>query len=111
MNLREATNEPEKLSHAESPKAWDEEHDHSHPIISRTIICPFRSRSFVLRFREVAMDIRKEVRELISLNERIQSAVLQGEIITSDEAMLIRQCASELFQVMNKGELFQIRKE
>lgn len=63
------------------------------------------------------MEIRKEVRELISLNERIQSAVLQGEIITSDEAMLIRQCASELFQAvppptshdhvaMNKGELF-----
>jgi hypothetical protein len=41
-------------------------------------------------------NIRKEVRELITINEKIQSALLQGERITDDEAMLIRQCASEL---------------
>jgi len=48
---------------------------------------------------EVNMNnLRKEVRELISINERIQSALLHGDHITDDEATLIRQCASELLE-------------
>ncbi len=48
---------------------------------------------------EVNMNnVRKEVRELISLNEKIQSALLHGDQITDDEAILIRQCASELLE-------------
>lgn len=43
-------------------------------------------------------NVRKEVRELISLNEKIQSALLHGDRITEDEAILIRQCASELLE-------------
>ncbi len=43
-------------------------------------------------------NMRKEVRELISINEKIQSAVLHGDRITDDEATLIRQCASELLE-------------
>jgi len=42
--------------------------------------------------------LRKEVRELISANEKIQSALAQGEAITDDEAALIRHCASELLE-------------
>jgi hypothetical protein len=49
--------------------------------------------------REVNMNnVRKEVRELISLNEKIQSALLHGDHITDDEATLIRQCAGELLE-------------
>jgi hypothetical protein len=49
--------------------------------------------------REVIMNnIRKEVRELITINEKIQSALLHGDHITDDEATLIRQCASELIE-------------
>jgi hypothetical protein len=48
---------------------------------------------------EVNMNnLRKEVRDLISLNEKIQSALLHGDRITDDEAVLIRQCASELLE-------------
>ena len=42
--------------------------------------------------------VRKEVRDLITINEKIQSALLNGDRITDDEAVLIRQCASELLE-------------
>ena len=43
-------------------------------------------------------NVRKEIRDLISLNERIQSALLHGDRVTDDEAALIRQCANELLE-------------
>ena len=43
-------------------------------------------------------DLRKEVRELITINEKIQSALLQGDRMTDDEATVIRQCATELLE-------------
>jgi hypothetical protein len=43
-------------------------------------------------------NVRKEIRDLITINEKIQSALLSGDRITDDEALLIRQCASELLQ-------------
>lgn len=43
-------------------------------------------------------NVRREVRDLISINERIQSALVDGHHITDDEATLIRQCASELLE-------------
>ena len=43
-------------------------------------------------------NVRKEIRDLITINEKIQSALLNGDRITDDEATLIRQCASELLE-------------
>ena len=43
-------------------------------------------------------NLRKEVRDLISINEKIQTALLHGDLITDDEAVLFRQCASELLE-------------
>lgn len=43
-------------------------------------------------------NVRKETRDLITINEKIQSALLNGGRITDDEAALIRQCASELLE-------------
>jgi hypothetical protein len=43
-------------------------------------------------------NVRKEIRDLISINEKIQSALLSGDRISADEATLIRQCASELLE-------------
>lgn len=40
--------------------------------------------------------IRKEVRELISVNERIQSALAQGHQWTEDEKHLMEICAGQL---------------
>jgi len=44
------------------------------------------------------MNLRKEVRDLLSLNEKLQSALLRGDHITDDEASVIRLCASELLE-------------
>ncbi|HJT21164.1 MAG TPA: hypothetical protein VJ746_11875 [Nitrospira sp.] len=40
--------------------------------------------------------IRKDVRDLITVNEKIQSALLQGDALTNDEASIVRMCATEL---------------
>ena len=42
--------------------------------------------------------VRREIRDLITINEKIQSALLSGDRITDDEAILIRQCANELLE-------------
>jgi hypothetical protein len=48
---------------------------------------------------EVDMNmVRKEIRDLITINEKIQSALLNGDRITDNEAVLIRQCAAELLE-------------
>ncbi len=43
-------------------------------------------------------NVRKEIRDLITINEKIQSALLQGDHMTDDEAALIRQCANEMLE-------------
>jgi hypothetical protein len=48
--------------------------------------------------------IRKEVRELITLNERIQSALAQGDRMTDDETELIQVCANELLACVPRTE-------
>lgn len=40
--------------------------------------------------------IRKDVRDLISINEKLQSALVQGDQLTADETAIIRLCAGEL---------------
>lgn len=40
--------------------------------------------------------IRKEVRELVTLNEKIQSAILPGEQMTDTERGIIHMCVTEL---------------
>lgn len=54
-------------------------------------------------------NLRKEVRELISINEKIQSALLHGDRMTDDEATLIRQCASELLEKIPPPSRTRIR--
>ncbi len=46
--------------------------------------------------RDVMKSFRQDVRELISVNERIQSALMQGERMTADEMEVIQMCANEL---------------
>ena len=38
----------------------------------------------------------KRGRDLITVNEKIQSALAMGERLTDDEAVLVRMCAGEL---------------
>jgi hypothetical protein len=46
------------------------------------------------------LNLRKDVRDLISINEKIQSALLHGDRLSDDEANLIRHCASELLETV-----------
>lgn len=42
--------------------------------------------------------IRKDVRDLISINERLQSALAQGDRLTEEERLIVRMCAAELLE-------------
>jgi hypothetical protein len=50
--------------------------------------------------------IRNEVRELINVNDRIQSAVVQGGKLTNDEKALIAMCARELTASASESKAF-----
>ena len=50
------------------------------------------------------MIIRKDVRDLISVNERIQSALLTNDPLTEEEAAIIRFCAAELLSNVSEPE-------
>jgi hypothetical protein len=53
--------------------------------------------------------IRQEVRELISLNEKIHSAMAQGERLTDGEKRLVETCASELIASMSNKQKRRLR--
>jgi hypothetical protein len=57
------------------------------------------------------MNLRKDVRDLISVNEKIQSAIMQGDSITDDEASVIRLCASELLEKVPPPQMRTWRAE
>lgn len=48
--------------------------------------------------------IRKEVRELISVTERIQRIIQKGDQLPDDEKGLVEMCASELLASMSARE-------
>ena len=45
-------------------------------------------------------NIRREVRQLISINETIQSDLARGGRLTDDEVAVVRLCAVELLQAI-----------
>lgn len=47
--------------------------------------------------------LRKDVRDLITVNEKIQSALAQGDRFTDDETAIIRMCAGELLEKMGRS--------
>ena len=49
--------------------------------------------------------IRKEVRDLITLNERIQSALIRGEGLTETEMGIVRMCSAELLASMSPPDV------
>ena len=55
-------------------------------------------------------NVRKEIRDLITINEKIQSALLNGERLSDDEATLTRQCASELLETIPAPHATSLKK-
>ena len=62
--------------------------------------------SFLLQLKlllsNMALNIRKEVLELISLNEKIQSTLLMGGRLNEDEIQIVTNCAKELLDSSSK---------
>ena len=50
----------------------------------------------------MTLKIRKEVLDLISLNEKIQSTVLMGDHLSDDEMQIVETCAKELLEASAK---------
>lgn len=46
------------------------------------------------------MNIGNDVLHLIFLTEKIQADLLNGEALLTEEAMLVRQCATELLKAI-----------
>ena len=44
------------------------------------------------------LNIRKEILQLISVNEKIQSGLLMGESLHEDEREIVGNCAKELLE-------------
>lgn len=76
--------------------------DDFHPVVKKISELETLWRMSRCHMLDPIQTIRKEVRELISINERIQGAVLRGEGITVDEAELIKITASELLTTAAK---------
>ena len=47
-------------------------------------------------------NISFEVRQLVSINEKIQSTVLRGTILNYDETEIVRQCATQLLDLTQR---------
>lgn len=47
-------------------------------------------------------NIRKEVLELITVNEKIQSGVLIGRVLTEEEMEVLRFCVQELLRISDQ---------
>ena len=48
---------------------------------------------------DILKNISFDVRQLISINEKIQSAVLRGTILNEDETAIVCQCAKQLLDL------------
>lgn len=46
-------------------------------------------------FNNISMDVR----QLISINEKLNSTVLRGRALTHDETEIVRQCATQLMEL------------
>jgi len=51
---------------------------------------------------DLLKNISWDVRQLVSINERIQSAILRGRTLSHDETEIVRQCAAELLEVAQR---------
>ena len=49
-----------------------------------------------------ANSFRQEIRDFISVSERLQSVVARGELLSRDEAGVVRLCATELLEKVSE---------
>lgn len=51
---------------------------------------------------DVLKDISLDVRQLISINEKIHSAVLRGTTLNQEETEIVRHCATQLLALTKR---------
>ena len=51
---------------------------------------------------DLLKDISLDVRQLISINEKIHSAVLRGTTLNQDETEIVRHCATQLLELTKR---------
>lgn len=51
---------------------------------------------------DILKSISLDVRQLISINEKIQSAVLRGTPLNHDEREIVRHCAKQLWDLTER---------
>jgi hypothetical protein len=51
---------------------------------------------------DILKNISWDVRQLLSINERIQSAILRGRTLSHDEKQIVQHCATELLEVAQR---------
>ena len=51
---------------------------------------------------DILKSISLDVRQLISINEKIQSAVLRGTPLNHDETEIVQRCATELLHLAHR---------
>ncbi len=51
---------------------------------------------------DILKGISMDVRQLISINEKLQSAVLQGTTLSQDETEIVRSCAKQLWDLTER---------
>jgi hypothetical protein len=51
---------------------------------------------------DMLKDISLDVRQLISINEKIHSAVLRGTTLNQDEIKIVRHCAAQLLALTKR---------
>jgi hypothetical protein len=51
---------------------------------------------------DLLKDISMDVRQLISINEKIHSAVLRGMTLNQDETEIVRHCATQLLTLTKR---------
>jgi hypothetical protein len=51
---------------------------------------------------DVLKHLSSDVRQLISINEKLQSAALRGTALNQDELEIVRECAEELLALTKR---------
>ena len=61
---------------------------------------------------DILKDISLDVRQLISINEKIHSAVLRGTTLSHDEIEIVQNCATQLLDLTQRqaGDMKRARK-
>ena len=73
--------------------------------VARLLGCCIYEEIRMDAFKDISMDVR----QLVSINEKLHTSVLRGSMLNQDELDLVRQCATQLLDFAQRtGEREQV---